>query len=187
MLQEFDLAARWTSMIQDLYAEAVHNLAQKWPDEQSLEVSYRLIEGFDDDFAQNIIAQPDLHFQAANQALRQFLQDEGHTSMYPFVRIVHLPSDQVRTVSQLRADDISMMLSIDAIATKISGVRPRIYSASFLCASCGHVADVKQPNEQELVEPIECSQIDGGCGRPKRQTRFILKEDESILINSQFI
>jgi replicative DNA helicase Mcm len=174
-------------MIQDLYAEAVHNLAQKWPDEQSLEVSYRLIEGFDDDFAQNIIAQPDLHFQAANQALRQFLQDEGHTSMYPFVRIVHLPSDQVRTVSQLRADDISMMLSIDAIATKISGVRPRIYSASFLCASCGHVTDVKQPNEQELVEPIECSQIDGGCGRPKRQTRFILQEDESILINSQFI
>ena len=187
MLQEFDLAARWTSMIQDLYAEAVHNLAQKWPDEQSLEVSYRRIEGFDDDFAQNIIAKPDLHFQAANQALRQFLQDEGHTSMYPFVRIVHLPSDQVRTVSQLRADDISMMLSIDAIATKISGVRPRIYSASFLCGSCGHVTDVKQPNEQELVEPIECSQIDGGCGRPKRQTRFILQEDESILINSQFI
>jgi replicative DNA helicase Mcm len=56
-----------------------------------------------------------------------------------------------------------------------------------LCASCGHVTDVKQPNEQELVEPIECSQIDGGCGRPKRQTRFILQEDESILINSQFI
>ena len=44
MLQEFDLAARWTSMIQIL-PESVHNLAQKWPDEQSLEVSYRLIEG----------------------------------------------------------------------------------------------------------------------------------------------
>ncbi len=187
MLQEFDLAARWTSMIQDLYAEAVHNLAQKWPDEQSLEVSYRLIEGFDDEFAQNIIAHPDLHFQAANQALRQFLQDEGHSSMYPFVRIVHLPSDQIRTVSQLRADDIGMMLAIDAIATKISGVRPRIYSASFLCASCGHVTNVNQPNEQELIEPIECSQIDGGCGRPKRQTRFVLQQEESVLINSQFI
>ena len=37
-------------MIQDLYAEAVHNLAQNWPDEQSLEVSYRIIEGFDDEF-----------------------------------------------------------------------------------------------------------------------------------------
>ena len=187
MLQEFDLPARWTSMIQDLYAEAVHNLAQKWPDEQSLEVSYRIIEGFDDEFAQNIIAHPELHFHAANQALRQFLQDEGHTAMYPFVRIVHMPSDQVRTVSQLRADDIGMMLAIDAVTTKISGVRPRIYSASFVCASCGHVMDINQPNEQELVEPIECSQIDGGCGRPKRQTRFVLQEEESILINSQFI
>ena len=38
-----------------------------------------------------------------------------------------------------------------------------------------------------MIEPIECSQIDGGCGRQKRQTRFVLQEDESILINSQFI
>ena len=76
--------------------------------------------------------------------------------MYPFVRIVHLPSDQIRTVSQLRADDIGMMLAIDAIATKISGVRPRIYSASFMCSSCGHITEVKQPNEQELIEPLEC-------------------------------
>ena len=37
-------------------------------DEQSLEVSYRIIEGFDDEFAQNIIAHPELHFHAANQA-----------------------------------------------------------------------------------------------------------------------
>ena len=30
MLQEFDLPARWTSLIQDHFAEAVHNLAQMW-------------------------------------------------------------------------------------------------------------------------------------------------------------
>ena len=187
LLQEFDLPARWTSMIQDLYAEAVHNLAQNWPDEQSLEVSYRIIEGFDDEFAQDIIKHPELHFHAANHALRQFLRDAGHSTMFPFVRIVHLPSDQIRIVSQLRSDDIGQMLAIDAVTTKISGVRPRIYSASFECASCGHVTIVNQPNEQELVEPIECSQIDGGCGKPKRQTRFVLQQEESILINSQFI
>jgi replicative DNA helicase Mcm len=187
LLQEFDLPARWTSMIQDLYAEAVHNLAQNWPDEQSLEVSYRIIEGFDDEFAQDIIEHPNLHFHAANDALRQFLRDTGHTNLFPFVRIVHLPSDQIRIVSQLRSDDIGQMLALDAVTTKISGVRPRIYSASFECASCGHVMIVNQPNEQELIEPIECSQIDGGCGKPKRQTRFVLQQEESILINSQFI
>ena len=187
MLQEFDLPARWTSLIQDHFAEAVHNLAQMWPDEQSLEVSYRVIEGFDHEFAHDIVEHPELHFHASNQALRQFLLDAGHSNMYPFVRIVHLPSDQIRTVSQLRADDIGQMVALDAVTTKISGVRPRLYSAVFECIACGHTIEINQPNEQELIEPLECSQIDGGCGRPKRQTRFQLQQQASHLINSQFI
>jgi replicative DNA helicase Mcm len=187
MLQEFDLPARWTSLIQDHFAESVHNLAQMWPDEQSLEVSYRVIEGFDHEFAHDIVQHPELHFHASNQALRQFLMDAGHTTMYPFVRIIHLPVDQVRTVSQLRADDIGIMLAIDAVTTKISGVRPRIYAATFECVACGHSMVINQPNEQELIEPIECQQLDGGCGRAKRQTRFELNQKDSILINSQFM
>ncbi len=187
MLQEFDLPARWTSLIQDHFAESVHNLAQMWPDEQSLEVSYRVIEGFDHEFAHDIVQHPELHFHASNQALRQFLLDAGHSNMYPFVRIIHLPVDQVRTVSQLRADDIGIMLAIDAVTTKISGVRPRIYAATFECVACGHSMVINQPNEQELIEPIECQQLDGGCGRAKRQTRFELNQKDSILINSQFM
>lgn len=187
MLQEFDLPARWTSLIQDYFSEAVHNLAQTWPDDQSLDISYRIIEGFDTEFANDIVKNPDLHFHAANQALRQFLIDAGGSTIYPFVRIIHLPSDQVRTVSQLRADDIGQMLALDSVVTKISGVRPRIYSAVFECMACNHTMALNQPNEQELIEPVECEQITGGCGRPKRQTRFVLNHNESILINSQFI
>ena len=186
-IQEFDLPARWTSLLQDKYAEAVHNLSKMWPDEESLEVSYREVEGYDHEFAQDILANPDLHFRAANQALRQFLLDAGEGNIMPFVRINHLPSDQVRTVSQLRADDIGRLIAIDAVTTKISGVRPRLYTAVFECVACGHVMEINQPNEQELIEPLECSQIDGGCGRPKRQTRFLLQQQASHLINSQFI
>lgn len=186
-IQEFDLPARWTSLLQDKYSEAVHNLAKMWPDERSLDVSYREVEGYDHEFAQDILANPEHHFLAANQALRQFLLDAGEGNIMPFVRVVHLPSDQVRTVSQLRADDIGMLIAIDAVTTKISGVRPRLYTAVFECVACGHVIELNQPNEQELIEPLECSQIDGGCGRPKRQTRFLLQQQASFLINSQFI
>ncbi len=186
-IQEFDLPARWTSLLQDKYAEAVHNLSKMWPDEESLEVSYREVEGYDHEFAQDILANPELHFRSANNALHQFLLDAGEGNIAPFVRIVHLPSDQVRTVSQLRADDIGRLIAIDAVTTKITGVRPRLYKAVFECVACGHVMDIDQPNEQELIEPLECSQIDGGCGRPKRQTRFLLQQQSSQLINSQFI
>lgn len=186
-IQEFDLPARWTSLLQDKYSEAVHNLAKMWPDDRSLDVSYREVEGYDHEFAQDILTNPEHHFLAANQALRQFLLDAGEGNIMPFVRIVHLPSDQVRTVSQLRADDIGMLIAIDAVTTKISGVRPRLYTAVFECVACGHSMELNQPNEQELIEPLECSQIDGGCGRPKRQTRFLLQQQASFLINSQFI
>ncbi len=186
-IQEFDLPARWTSLLQDKYSEAIHNLSKLWPDTESLDVSYREVEGYDHEFAQDILAKPDLHFDAANDALQQFMLDIGAGSILPFVRIVHLPPDQVRTVSQLRAGDIDRLIAIDAVTTKISGVRPRLYTAVFECVACGHVMEIKQPNEQELIEPLECSQIEGGCGRPKRQTRFLLHQQSSHLINSQFI
>ncbi|MGB0173419.1 MAG: hypothetical protein ACPF9S_00145, partial [Candidatus Poseidoniaceae archaeon] len=187
MIQDFDLTARWSTLLHAHFTEDVHNIAQLWPDVQSLEVSYRTIEGFDPTFAQSILEQPDLHDDASNRALRELLADVGYGTINPWVRIVHLPSDQVRTVSQLRSDDIGLMISIDAVVTKISGVRPRMYSATFRCVACEHLITIQQPNEQELINPMECSQIDGGCGLTNRQTRFQLLQERSTLTNSQFI
>ena len=134
-IQEFDLPARWTSLLQDKYSEAIHNLSKMWPDEESLDVSYREVEGYDHEFAQDILAKPELHFDAANQALQQFMLDIGAGNIMPFVRIIHLPPDQVRTVSQLRAADIDRLIAIDAVTTKISSVRPRLYTAVFECVA----------------------------------------------------
>ena len=61
MIQDFDLTARWSTLLHAHFTEDVHNIAQLWPDVQSLEVSYRTIEGFDPTFAQSILEQPDLH------------------------------------------------------------------------------------------------------------------------------
>ncbi len=71
-IQEFDLPARWTSLLQDKYSEAVHNLSKMWPDEESLDISYREVEGYDHEFAQDILANPEHHFRAANQHCGSF-------------------------------------------------------------------------------------------------------------------
>ncbi|GIR77204.1 MAG: hypothetical protein CM15mP79_1410 [Methanobacteriota archaeon] len=186
-MHEADLQTRWESLLRDLFNEALHNLAVEWPDTQSVEVSYRDLERWDLDFAQSLLVQPDLHLEASKQAVKQVLVDEGHGAMDPFIRIVHLPSDQTRAISHLRAEDLGQMLSIDAVTTKISGVRPRIYIATFRCSACGHLSTVNQPNEQELIQPMLCDPIDGGCDRKARETRFSLVERDSSLINTQFI
>ena len=48
---------------------------------------------------------------------------------------------------------------------------------------------MKQDNETELVEPLSCSQSQGGCGATvgKRETRFSLIESKLKLINNQWI
>ena len=68
-IQEFDLPARWRTLLLENYSEAIHNLEVTWPDVQSLEVSYRDIESFDPDFALSIIEEPENNTHAANQAL----------------------------------------------------------------------------------------------------------------------
>ena len=45
-------------LLQDKYSEAIHNLAKMWPDEGSLEVSFREVEGYDHEFAQDILPTP---------------------------------------------------------------------------------------------------------------------------------
>ena len=186
-IQEFDLPARWRTLLLDNYSEAIHTLEVSWPDVQSLEVSYRDIESFDPDFALSIIEEPENNTQAANQALGLLLAELGSPRIVAFVRIIELPPDSNRTVRQLRSEDLGSMISVDAIATKIGKVLPRTYEGVFVCAACGHSSRVNQPNEQELVEPIECFEIDGGCGRKKNQTKFVQRVEESILIDTQFI
>jgi replicative DNA helicase Mcm len=159
MIQDFDLTARWSTLLHAHFTEDVHNIAQLWPDVQSLEVSYQTIEGFDHDFAQSILSQPELHYDASNRALRELLADVGHGAIHPWVRIVHLPSDQVRTVSQLRSDDIGVMLAIDAVITKISGVRPRMYSATFKCVACEHLITIMHSNRRRLRHEQQANTI----------------------------
>ena len=186
-IQEFDLPARWRSLLTEHFSEAIHNVQMSWPEKQSLDVSYRVIESFDPDFAMDIVEHPDLNTQAANTAIGLLLTEMGAGNIVAFIRIVDLPPDCSRTVRQLRSEDLGFMISVEAIATRISGVRPRTYEGTFECVACGHRTRINQPNEQELIEPVECFEIDGGCSRRKGQTRFVQRIEESVLIDSQFI
>ena len=189
LLQKFDLPARWKTFLLEQFHDAIEDLRVAWPDLQSLEVHFRDIENFDPEFAQDIIDNPDDHIEASIRVLREVLIEAGAKGMNPFVRLVGFPKDMHRTVRQLRADDIGKMLSIEGLVSKITSVRPRIYRASFMCESCGpgHQIIIEQPNEQELIEPMECSLSGGGCGTAKRDTRFHLLTRVSEMIINQFI
>ena len=185
MIQQFDLPARWKSFLQEYYSEDIHALMVRWPDLRSLEVSYGSLQEYDPEFSGFTLDHPEAFHDAGNRALREYIAEMGE-AMNPRIRITNLPIDFRREVRHIRHEDVGLLLSVDAIVSKISSVRPRIYEAQFRCSMCGHTTVVNQPNEQELHEPFECSEIDGGCNRNRRQTRFTILP-ESPMIDHQYI
>ena len=139
VIQTHDLTARWRSLLLEQYSEDLHHVEVSWPDRQSLDISYRDIENFDPEFAERIITEPDANESAANEAAQALMRESGASNIIPFIRITDLPPDSGRKIRQLRADDIGHLIALDAIVTKISGVRPRIYQAAFTCSSCGNI------------------------------------------------
>ncbi|MBT7937890.1 MAG: minichromosome maintenance protein MCM [Euryarchaeota archaeon] len=186
MIQEFDLPARWRSFLEEYMSEEINALAMMWPKLRSLSVEYHQMETFDPNFAVDLLEGPARHQDASETALRLLLQESGN-DLPAFVRVSGLPSDHSLQIKELRADHIGKMVGLESIVTKISGVRPRIHEAVFRCAMCNFLIFIKQPNEQELIEPIECPTSLGGCNKNKRDTRFFIVEKKSTMINSQFI
>ena len=76
MTLEFDLPARWRSLLTEQFSDEIHDLQVTWPDNQGLLVDYRVIEAFNPEFASSIIDKPDGHLSAANRVLRDLLIEE---------------------------------------------------------------------------------------------------------------
>ena len=180
--------ARWERHFTLHHLEDVEHAIHEWPEKQSIEVPFRTVESHDPSFAQELLHEPQAMLEASEMALHAMLKDRGQTSIRPRIRIQGLPKDRQRVIRNLRSDDIGPFISIDALVTKITSVRPRIHEATFRCTACDHRIQIPQRNEQELIEPLECDPPEeGGCNRRKGQTRFELVLGDSRMTNTQFI
>lgn len=177
-----DLKARWTTFLKE-YAD-IGPLRVRWPDERSLTISFREIHEFDSKFAEFVLANPSISLIEGGKALRELCAKAG-SDISPEVRIIDLPPDQQRIVRGIRHEDVAQMLAVDAVAVKISSVRPRVIDAVFRCCNgdCGGTVSIHQSNEQELIEPSFCN----SCNASKPAARFELLPAQSVMENTQFI
>ena len=74
-IQEFDLPARWRTLLLENYSEAIHTIEVQWPDLKSLEVSYRDIESFDPDFATQLLKSQKTILRLLTKRLDNWLQN----------------------------------------------------------------------------------------------------------------
>ncbi|HJM87434.1 MAG: minichromosome maintenance protein MCM [Candidatus Thalassarchaeaceae archaeon] len=184
-----DSNARWRTFLQEQYSREIQVLASAWPNQNVMLVTFAHIQAWDPNFAQALIEYPKPILRAGSEALRSLCR-EGGWEIEPMLRVIELPLDCKRSLREVGSDDIDMLISSEVVVTKVSELKPRIYHALFRCAVCNHTNEVPQLNELELIEPVSCNDLDGGCGRypsGKDGTRFELIQENVSLVDNQWI
>ena len=187
MLQVHDSAARWRSFFEESCANQISTLAASWPKQISFSLDFAQIQSWDVPFAELILNHPRATIRNADTVLATLCRESGYEAN-PRIRIIGLPPDALNKLREISSDEVETFTTSEVIVTKVSELKPRIYNAIFTCTTCGNTIEIAQPNELELVEPLECPET-GGCGRRRAggQTRFDLRWEDSTMVDNQWI
>ncbi len=175
-----DPVAKWEEFLRTRYWDELLELADSYPDERSLEISFPDIDKFDPDFAEELLESPDTNLEAAQAALLELdlpmdvYLDRAH------VRIIELP--RAYKTRELRSDHIGKLLAIDGLVRTATEVRPKIVSAAFQCQRCGFTFFKEQTGNKFEDQNLKCMNQACDRGGP-----FKLLLDQSKFVDAQKI
>lgn len=183
------LQGRWAALLEEAgLRPQILALADKFPEERSLEVAFSTIDAADTALADLLLERPEEVLDAGRRAMRDLLPVAGPEADSLRLRPVGLPSTGHRTVRNLREADLNHLVAIDGIVRRVTEVRPQIRDAVFQCGVC-HVEFHEPQDDASMVfrEPLECPESQGGCGRPAGRSRFRLLPEKSSYVDAQRI
>jgi len=175
-----DPVAKWEEFLRTRYWDELLELADSYPDERSLKISFPDIDKFDPDFAEELLENPDTNLEAAQAALLELdlpmdvYLDRAH------VRIIELP--RAYKTRELRSDHIGKLLAIDGLVRTATEVRPKIVSAAFQCQRCGFTFFKEQTGSKFEDQNLKCMNQACDRGGP-----FKLLLDQSKFVDAQKI
>lgn len=172
----------WERFLRDegRYA-ALLDAANSWPDVRSITVSYREITRYDPEMAEYLLARPKQAVYAAEQAMVDLLPASRKAPIrFRVAGIANLDSLSSPAVGQIRPPHLGKLLAVRGTVRKVTAVLPKIREAVWQCVRCGAAIEVSVDG-QELNEPLECYEDQGGCKRPGRSTKFILLTNAAAL------
>ena len=161
------------------YWHEIIELSGTYPEQRSLNVSFKRLDNFNSALADMLLNAPDNLLNEITQALRCIDIPNGVILDEAKVRIINNPN-KVK-IRGIRHSHVGKLVGIEGIVIKATEVYPKILTAVFECPYCGHIFSIEQTGEYK--EPIECPSDEGGCGRKARKFKFLV--DNSTFTNSQ--
>ncbi len=168
----YDPVSKWEEFIRSRYWDALLKVAESYPSTRSLIVDFADLDRYDTDFADDLLENPDVLLDAAQNALQEIVLPVDVDLSRAHIRIVDLP--QHLKTRELRSDHIGKLIAIEGQVRTATEVRPKLTTAAYECQRCGHVFYVEQSGTK-FIEPYECP--NDACDRrgpfrllPKRST-----------------
>lgn len=154
-------------------------LANEYPDTRSLYIRYPMIDLFNSDLAEEVLARPLQCIEELTTALKEIDLPIDKSFDDVYARIIDIPSKV--GIGDLRSKHLSKFISIDGMIRKATEVRPKITKAAFQCMRCGHTTYVDQINGYKFEEPfLGCEEETCGKKGP-----FKILIEESTFVDSQ--
>jgi len=179
-----ELIAQWEEFFEEAgYLSRIIQVADRYPEERSLEVSFAELNRFDTDMAIYLMRHPLNVLIAGEEAMRR-LVPPGEELTQIHLRVKGLPRDSRIQIRDLRAKHLGQFVSVEGLVRKSTEVRPRVVGALFQCLRCGTVLKEEQDG-QNFREPLECYEEQGGCKRSASATKFKLLTETSMYLDTQ--
>lgn len=173
-----ELVEHTQEFLQRYYSDDIAELARKYPrDQKSLYVDWEELFQFDPDLADDFLNHPDDVRDAMEEALRLYDLPVDISLGQAHVRVYNVDQDlSVDEVS--RHENIGSLIGVRGQVGKVSGVKPRLEHAVFVCQRCGAETEMPQYGE-EIREPHQCESCE-------RQGPFKLDPERSDFVDHQF-
>ena len=184
-----EISGRWAAVFEEAGVRpAILLLADRMPEERSLEMPFATLEAIDTTLADLLLERAEEVLSAGMRAMRDTLPVAGLEAEGLRLRITGLPTVARRPIREIRESDLGRFLAIEGLVRKVSEVRPQIRDAVFQCVLCR--TEFHEPQDDASLvfrEPLECPESQGGCGKPAGRTRFRLLPEKSSYVDSQRI
>lgn len=161
-----------------LYKRQLERLVGEYPEKRSVFIEFDDLEKFDPELAHELLQQPDLVLNAANQCVKAIdFPVLDLQSFEPHVRVRSLPSDKQLLIRNIEAKHLNNLISVEGIIRQFNQVQPKLKIAAWVCKRCKNVYNIEQEGFNPKKPSIcECKARD-----------FELSETKSVFENHQKI
>lgn len=172
----------WKDFFEEYCKSDIETIALSYPEKRSLEVDFSVIDKANLDLAHLLINHPDKAIFNAEQALMD-IDTANPNKIKLHFRPYNLPDTCKVDINKIRAKHFGRSVAINGRVKVRTMVMQKVDVAAFECRRCGAIIHV-EPGGDILIEPSECYEKQGGCGRV---SIFKFLPDLSRFVDSQEI